>query len=110
MSSRIVVKLMKDTDTNRRFIRVEIVSHSLLATGKLKSQIDLYPDEVGSERDFEKRIEVSAATLAEHQCQKYGDKHDPASCAKAALDAWRDLKRRFEKEGPQEGQGQEAER
>ena len=86
---------MKD-EQGTRFIRVELTSNKLVQIGVLKSQADLYPDRFGSEHAFAQAIRTAGAGLAEYQCVKYHDRHDPSSCAKAAYEAWTELKARFE--------------
>ena len=93
--SKVTVRLMEDQmmpEGRRRFIRVELYSHRRVATGALKSQADVFPWECSSESEFERKIETIAGTMAENQCENYGDNHDPSECARRAKEAYRELK------------------
>lgn len=90
--NNIHVKLMADGVTGVRFIRVEVTSAIIVAVGRAKSQVDIYPSEVSSEADFRKKIVAAAGAMAERQCEKYGDNHDPAEVARMAGEAWDELK------------------
>lgn len=68
------------------FISVEIFStrgggqHSAIGT----IQAD------ASEWETQRKVMIVAGATAEHLCERYGDRLDPAQCAKDALVAWKE--------------------
>ena len=93
--SDVLVRLMEDKlqpSDRKRFIRVELYSHRRVAVGRLKSQSDIYPWECGTEAEFERKIEAIAGTMAENQNEVYHDNHEPSEVARAAKEAYREMK------------------
>lgn len=43
------------------------------------------------QKKIENKIAIMGGALAEHQIKMYGDIHDPDSCAKLAVDTYKDL-------------------
>lgn len=84
-----------DGDRPGRFVRVILYSRKSVPgqpLGRHKSHVDLYPEDYGSEDDFKRAVEVSGGALAEYQCESYGDRHDPEQCARAAVEAYEQLR------------------
>lgn len=66
---------------------------------RLHSFRDLELDRVSSKQEAARAMEITGGALAEYQCEKYGDVHDPSACAKAAREAfeelWDELEQKF---------------
>lgn len=85
----------EDGERPGRFIRVVLYSRKVVPGqpyGRHKSYRDIYPQDFGSESDMRREVENTGGALAEYQCENYGDAHDPEECAKAALEAFEELR------------------
>jgi hypothetical protein len=70
-------EIVKQDQTGRYFLRVKLRS---AAAPKNWSQT-LVP----FGRGFKRRLEYAAASLAEHQCLHFGDRHDPSEVSRAMV-------------------------
>lgn len=93
----------EDKDANRRTGRDSLVTVTLFQRPnksffmRLSLRSDVRPnvltryeidlDKASSEAEFLRAVEIAGGAAAEHQCQMYGDRHDPDDCAKAAREA-----------------------
>jgi len=92
MSTEVHVALLQDTDTKERVFRVRVTSRKRVG---LRASNDI---PANSDR-LEYRIAVAAAACAEHQNEKYGDRHNPDYVAKLAVEAYRDCLKQLEAKG-----------
>jgi hypothetical protein len=88
--SLVIVRLVKDTVTKK--ISLEVALRSCKRRG-LWADFKLDPDN----SKLEYAVAKAAETLASHQCEKYGDKHNPPDVAKKAVEALHDLMRSAER-------------
>ena len=84
-NSKVQVFLMRHP-RGHYFLRVRLESKFKVMVGTLFSQADL-----DITTNYEKQIQAAAVVLAEKQNIEYHDRHDPKDCAKAAIEAWREL-------------------
>lgn len=91
--------MVNGEDEDGYFIKLELREHSedgiQYLRVRLKSRIKRmlwsnYPiDLAGQSHDeLRRKVGIAGGALAEHQCNEYGDVHDPAACAAAALRAY----------------------
>lgn len=108
--TKVTVSLLQDSSrpiTYQRFIRVQVYAQRPGMVGQLKRQFDLFPHQHGSEREFERSIEIIAAGMATDMCLLYGENHDPSEVAKKAREAYRELRMDFEpKTAPHQERGE----
>ena len=86
--SKVRVELLRHTATKALFLRAGVASKKRLG---IWSQYDLEDLGRRSEREIIKWAGVAAGAAAEHQCERYGDAHDPDDCAKEAVKLAADL-------------------
>lgn len=85
--SLITVDLFKRPN-NTFFMRVQLRSN---VRPEILSRHEIDLDKHTNEADFIREVEIGAGALAEHQQVMYGDAHDPSECAKAAVEAAKEI-------------------
>jgi hypothetical protein len=83
--TKVEVKVMGDTVTKKRWFRVHVWSNVRKGLQAVK-EVD-----APEGKDVERDIQAAAEACAAHQCQNYGDTHDPRDCGRAAVEALKDL-------------------
>lgn len=92
MTTEVHVALLKDTDTGETVFRVRITSN-------VRKGLRASNDVPVNAAHREKHIAIAAAACAEHQNEKYGDKHNPDYVAKVAVEAYKDVLKQLEHKG-----------
>lgn len=69
-------------------VRVEMHSDTKPGVVSIK---DIELDDVSSKEQLRQAVGIAAGALAEYQCEKYGDVHEPSYCARAGLEAFEEL-------------------
>lgn len=92
MSTEVHVALLQDTDTLERVFRVRV-------TSKVRAGLRASNDVPATSDRLEYRVAIAAAACAEHQNEKYGDRHNPDYIAKVAVEAYREVVQKLEKNG-----------
>lgn len=95
MTTEVHVALIQDTETRQRIFRVRVTSN---VRKGLRASNDI---PANSDR-VEYRVAIAAAACAEHQNEKYGDRHNPDYIAKVAVEAYREVLQKLEKSGGSE--------
>lgn len=86
MSTQVRVALMYDDEAPQdKYFRVTVCS-------KVKKNIMNHALIHVDSHHIDKAIMIGAGAAAEEQNEKYGDRHDPDECAKAALEAYLECK------------------
>jgi len=88
------VRLMrKKNQPDEYYVNVRVRSR---VRKNLLSQHNIPLDSVGTKTEMAKAVEIGAGALAEHQCENFGDTHDPEEVAKMCRSLYEELWRRVE--------------
>jgi hypothetical protein len=81
--SRVSVTLGRDEENTKLVLTVSV--YSLKRKGQ-KANTQLDPGKYGTAVDLQNAVYVAGAACAEHLAEKYGERHDPQTCGKLAIE------------------------
>jgi hypothetical protein len=82
--TQVRVRLEGDTETKQRWLLVSVRSN-------VRDHLWAHKKVDPEQEPVRRNVQRAAEGLAVHQCQAYGDRHDPVAAGHAALDALDDL-------------------